>query len=288
MTSVALNSGKSTVPTRCKRALTHLRMAAARSRVASRLSLLLRNQFAHIVGQSLFQGFDPRENGEAWLCDVVLPQTHTFIDVGANFGNWAAPFLGLPVPNQRRAFLFEPAEFAVARLSERFGGMAGVEIIRAAVADVSGETTFFERPNGSEQSSLTPCDAQSGVRPRTVRVTKIDEEMESRGVEHVDVMKIDTEGYDLHVLRGSTRMLADHRVGVIQFEYNSPWSAAGSTLAGARNLLARYGYPTYLLRRTGLFEMDFDRYGEFFSYANFVAFSDDWASLLKPFVRGKI
>ena len=271
-----------------QRVLAHVRSAVARSRVGSRVSLMLRNQCAEIVGRSLFDGFEAHANGESLLCRTLRPHVRTFADVGANVGNWSAEMLDPPDGIDRRGILFEPAAYAVEKLRARCGGRRGVEIVQAAVSDAVGEATFFEGSDGSEQSSLLARDGDCGTRARTVRVTTIDREMEQRGIRRLGLLKIDTEGYDLHVLRGAAGMLAAQRVGVVQFEYNSPWRAAGNTLAAAVSLMDRFGYSVYLLRRGGLFRLDFDRYGEFFSYANFVAVSRDSRPLLTPLLRGTL
>ena len=55
-------------------------------------------------------------------------------------------------------------------------------------------------------------------------------------------MKIDTEGHDLTVLRGARTLLADHRVAVVQFEYNHRWVFARAFLRDAFDFLASLGY----------------------------------------------
>ena len=282
----SIQAFRSIVGAGCQSMLDRVRNTIAKSPLGSRLSLLLRNQCGLIVSRALFEGFDPNLNGELWLCKTVVSRIRTFIDVGANLGNWTALFVDSGLCN-RRGFLFEPSRYSVTRLTERFRQISDIEIVEAAVADFVGETSFFEGPSGCEQSSLLPSNSPEKVE-RSVCVTTIDRAMHEREVTEIDIMKIDAEGYDLHVLRGATQMLSRQKIGVIQFEYNSPWSLAGSTLAGARNLLCKCGYEVYLLRRNGLYEMDFDRYGEYFSYSNFVAFSANWAQLLKPMVRGRI
>jgi hypothetical protein len=77
------------------------------------------------------------------------------------------------------------------------------------------------------------------------------------------------------VIEGARRLLARRAIGVLQFEYNAPWLAAGRTLASTIRLLSDAGYRTFLLRRRGLVPFDVARYGEFASYANFVAVRGD-------------
>ena len=99
--------------------------------------------------------------------------------------------------------------------------------------------------------------------------------MASRGIETIDFLKIDTEGHDLHVLRGAAGLLERKAIGVIQFEYVDAWAPAGATLGAALDLLAGFGYRAFLLKREGLYHFDYKTFGEFFTYANFVAMHGD-------------
>lgn len=85
------------------------------------------------------------------------------------------------------------------------------------------------------------------------------------------MLKIDAEGYDLHVLLGARGLLESRRIGVVQFEYNAPWARAGSTLSFAFQLLRGAGYRVFLLKAGGLYRFEPDRVGEYFHYSNFVA-----------------
>ena len=57
----------------------------------------------------------------------------------------------------------------------------------------------------------------------------------------MDFLKIDAEGYDYLALCGATTLLREQRIGFIQFEYNSPWTLAGCTLAKALSFMEAFG-----------------------------------------------
>ena len=56
------------------------------------------------------------------------------------------------------------------------------------------------------------------------------------------MVKIDTEGFDLLVLRGAQRSLCDGRIGVIQFEYNWRWLPNHACLRDVFDLIADKPY----------------------------------------------
>jgi Methyltransferase FkbM domain len=59
-------------------------------------------------------------------------------------------------------------------------------------------------------------------------------------------MKVDVEGFELEVLRGSARALAEHRIGLIQLEWNAASKQAlGTDRRPVGDFLARHGYRLY-------------------------------------------
>ena len=52
-----------------------------------------------------------------------------------------------------------------------------------------------------------------------VATITIDALLAEQGITHVALLKIDTEGHDLAVLRGAAEAIRDRRVGLIQFEF---------------------------------------------------------------------
>ena len=51
-----------------------------------------------------------------------------------------------------------------------------------------------------------------------VQIRRLDEFCAVNGVDHIDYLKIDTEGADLDVLKGAEPMLADQRIDLIEVE----------------------------------------------------------------------
>ena len=239
------------------------------------LFLKLRNQILAVISHGLNDGIEMSNNGEAWLIAQIAPNAHFFIDVGANKGAWTAEFLSKTV-TRVQGIMYEPSSGASNFIKihrkhhERFDQ---VEVIESAISDRIGQTTFYEEPACGESSSIVPGFSRADAEPKQVAVTTLDAEIERRGISFVDILKIDAEGYDLHVLKGVTNSLKRGIIDVIQFEYNAPWALANSTLHEALEIFRRNQYRVYLLRSNGLQHFDYQKYGEFYRYANFVALS---------------
>jgi FkbM family methyltransferase len=223
----------------------------------------VRNHCDMLVGYHFAPSNHGDRNGEHWLLGTHGTEIRRFVDAGANVGDWAAEVLAR---NPRAAGVcIEPGLDAVQRLRAR---LPGVTVVEAAVGAEPGMLRFWEEPEAGERSSLVA--GQVHGQARDIRVTTIDAVLEARGWDSVDFLKIDVEGYDGLALHGARRTL-QAGAGVVQFEYNRPWARAGTTLGGTMSMLAAHGYETFVLRPQGLERFDYERFGEFFRYANFVA-----------------
>ncbi|MBD2093921.1 FkbM family methyltransferase [Trichocoleus sp. FACHB-591] len=267
--------------------LDYLHRVLGHSPFIVRLAILLRNQAQCIVNHHISEGADSLKNGEMWLVQLVAPSSFVFIDVGANLGNWSSYFLK-SAPKLKKGILFEPSDYTFSKLKDRFSLNKEIKIVKSAVSDKLGEMPFFEEPQAGETSSLVSGVSNSKSIKKIVPVTTLDIEVERYGLEYIDFLKVDAEGYDLHVLRGASSLLLAQKIGIIQFEYGRAWALAGSTLASASSMLENFGYEVFLLKKDGFYQIDYKVYGEYFAYSNFIAISPHRVSSLQPYFKGKI
>ena len=62
-------------------------------------------------------------------------------------------------------------------------------------------------------------DCWGSVKQRlSCKLDTIDEYCERAGVQHIDVLKCDTQGFELEVLRGASRMLKEKRIRLVYLE----------------------------------------------------------------------
>jgi FkbM family methyltransferase len=256
----------------------------AKSPFAVNLAIKLHNQCKSIIKYHLGESKYLDKNGEGWLARQIAAHSTTFIDVGANLGEWTEIFYN-EMSNNRLGLLFDPSPLAFQNLQNKFKNIPEIELINAAVSDIPGEMNFYENLNSFDKSSLVGDNNNSNLVKTKVKVTTLDIEITKRQLDYIDFLKIDAEGYDFHVLRGASNLLSRQLIGVIQFEYIGAWALANSTLIGAINLLKSYGYQIFLLKSSGLYKFDYDLYQEYFSYSNFVAISPAKFNLIESFIQ---
>ena len=168
---------------------------------------------------------DPTRNGEYWLIKQLIngsAGSGVLFDVGANVGDWSCRALDIAKTANKEFNLiaFEPCSATRDLLQSRLPANASVEVCAMALSSLEGEADFFSKGAGVGTNSLS---AISGSVAERVQLTTLDKFMERRNIERVAMLKIDTEGFDLNVLRGAGLALASGRIDLVQFEYNWRW-----------------------------------------------------------------
>jgi FkbM family methyltransferase len=247
--------------------------ALGRSRLATALAIKVKHQCDMVITARLSSGNVMSRSGEDWLVGLLAPSARNFVDVGANVGEWSQAF-ARRMTTPPKGLLFEPNPATAERLRQNLkqAGLEGLEVIEAAAGEKPGVARFFAEVAFGETSSLYSSSLRSDAEMVEIDVRKLDDELSTRGVDHVDFLKIDAEGHDFFALLGAEGHLARRAIGVVQFEYNAPWADAGATLTRAFGLLESHGYKVRLLRGESLFALDVRQVGEFFNYTNFVAY----------------
>jgi hypothetical protein len=88
-------------------------------------------------------------------------------------------------------------------------------------------------------------------------VMTLDEFAKSERIWQIDLLKIDTEGYDLEVLRGATRLLAEGAIKFVIAEVGfSPGDNRHVLFDDVRSLLIPFGY-----RLFGIYNQQLERSG---------------------------
>lgn len=187
----------------------------------------------NIVGQNLW---DDMASLAVSKCPVVF-------DVGANVGQ--------TVTRMRSRFpgctlhSFEPSPASFHRLMSNCAGIADVHLWNFALGSSRGEKRFLENFR-SDMSSFLPL-GESGwgevINETSVLVDTVDAFCAENEIQRIDILKSDTQGYDLEVLKGAQDMMASKRISLIYFEviFSDMYRGIGS-FSEAYELLVRNGF----------------------------------------------
>jgi FkbM family methyltransferase len=171
----------------------------------------------------------------------------TFFDVGANDGQTTLTAAKL-FPDAC-IFSFEPHPSTFERLVHATKDASKVKLVQCALG-ASIEDQIMHTYDSSLINSLLP-NAPYAVRfgqqssQIVVNCSTVDRFCSEQNIDKIDVLKIDTEGFDLEVLKGASSMLDRGAVSFIYFEFNDihpSKAASGGALAPIDEHLRRYRY----------------------------------------------
>ncbi len=198
------------------------------------------------------------------------------MDIGANKGWWTLELRRL-IGERGRWILVDPAAECCAILRK----ISGVEVIEAAVGEHAGKAKFYTPGDGSGFASLHKRHDSHArmehliLEEREVVVTTIDDILDRRGIEIVDMAKMDLEGHELFALRGAAQSLKTHRIRALTFEFGTSNVDSRTFFRDYFDLLTGYGYKIQRIYPGGKTVPVFEYYEdlEFFrGVTNYIAF----------------
>ena len=171
------------------------------------------------------------------LCPGFSPGM--IFDVGANVGKTVQQFLA-DFP-RTRLMAFEPDPHSYSKLSARIGSSARVQSFNIGLTDRACRLRF---DNSSPVSEIHAVAVDQTVETLPlIEFSTVDKVCDEYSVARIGLLKIDTEGHDLKVLRGATAMLTNKAIDVV-FAECSLWPG-NTTLVRFRDIeaeMTRYGY----------------------------------------------
>jgi FkbM family methyltransferase len=196
------------------------------------------------VGRMLYTDghFDPYETSavrqlvrKEWVC----------FDIGANVGYYSLLLSRLC----SKVYSFEPMPHTYSRLVRNLelNGVQNVTTFCQALGSSHGQLTMT---NSSGNSTGTAHISAAG--DFAVKVSTVDEMVDSMQIQRLDFIKSDVEGYECEVLKGGSRTFQRFRP-VILVEVNATMlSEFGATSNELVNLLRGWSYDLYIVGRQGL------------------------------------
>ena len=143
------------------------------------------------------------------------------MDIGANEGQFITELSKI---TEVEALCVEPGTDAYQRLKQHSRSLPGVEAVQLAIAETTGPQVFYESESDVGSSLIRPIPGQDSSWARTVGTTKVatarlDKVISDWG-RPLDLLKVDTQGTDLRVLRSAGELLAPDSIGAVLTEVN--------------------------------------------------------------------
>jgi FkbM family methyltransferase len=180
--------------------------------------------------------FHPRfDNVYIRLFARVSTDNMVIFDIGAHRGESIRAFIRL-FPGAK-IHAFEPDAENYNSLYESWGNAKNVYLNNSGMGNEKGEREFYNHLL-TTTSTFNKINAKSewvkfksrllNVEPEelvnasyAVRVEKLDDYVEENSLDHICILKLDTEGFELECLEGAKKILNEKKVDVIQIEGNN-------------------------------------------------------------------
>lgn len=174
----------------------------------------------------------------------LLREGDVFIDVGANIGTIAIPASKV-VGSAGNVLAFEPNPrvFAYLAGNAALNGCTNLQAVNSALGSSRGEIAFSDsRHDDTNRVGRAKPDQKAQAGSITVSIKLLDDF--TGNVDRVAVLKIDTEGYEKHVLEGANGTL--EKCDCVYFECNDAFFRTyGYTARDVFSLLEGKGFSVY-------------------------------------------
>ncbi len=177
-------------------------------------------------------------------------QIELIVDVGANVGETICRYL----TNFEHAQIiaFEPVQKTFAALQSKVGSNPRVCCMNLALGAIPGAALVHHQPY-SGLNSLSPAintEHPDCGRSEMVTVTTLDRIVQDNDIKHIDLLKIDTEHFELEVIRGAHQALLERRISFIYAEVSfNPEDKRHTLFSELDECLGRYHF-----QQVGFFE----------------------------------
>ena len=154
------------------------------------------------------------DHAERQLLRRILVPGAVAVDAGANIGIYSQ-FLARCVGPAGAVYSFEPAPENFERLRAVACAFSNMHASQAAVGERSGKSELYlsDTLNVDHRTYLTDNSARRVVQ---IEMVALDDYFEPG--QRVDFIKMDLQGYELHALRGASRVLADNPAAKLLLE----------------------------------------------------------------------
>jgi FkbM family methyltransferase len=195
-----------------------------------------------------FMGEYPGRDEQVHLSRELIRPGDTVFDVGANIGLWVMG-AALRAGKSGRVHAFEPLPEIYQSLKHNLtlNELGNVRAFEIGLSDAPGTATFYRAAHNN--SGMGSLGRRTGVdRETTISLTTLERHCEAEDVRRIDFMKVDVEGAELQVFRGSERLLRAEDAPVILYECSElltePFKVTATMI---KQQLRDYGYDVYRL-----------------------------------------
>lgn len=221
--------------------------------------------------------FHPDYNGEHHVLNQLKAlgvSPRTIFDIGANVGRWSSRVHSLWPDAQ--IHMFDPVPSVAAGLERTFAAVPQMHVHNCAVGAEDGTVDIHENLDRSSHSFVTRSATGEGKLVSGASAFKL------AGADHVELVKLDTEGFDLDIIHGFEPQLRAAQISFFQFEHHTHSASYGRQFGPTTAFLRDLGYRVGKIFPDGLREVEYGRNSWAYNVGpNFFAAAPDRADVFE-------
>jgi len=186
------------------------------------------------------------------LIRISLKPGDNAIDIGANIGLQSIR-MAQSVTKTGHVYSFEP----LAHLQNKFkrnialNKFENVTLFPFALSDAADEITYSINENNWNQGTFSLQHKNSGTTAQQITIKVADQLTEIQMLPHLELIKIDVEGFEFQVIKGLEKTIRKHKPRII-FEYdNNYWGVNGQNIGDCFEFLRGMNYDLYQITSVG-------------------------------------
>ncbi len=179
------------------------------------------------------------EAGTIAVLKGLLRPGDLFLDIGSNIGLMSlVASQAVGESGQVIAFEPQPDTFAVLKKNVDLNRCANVITVNEAIGAAAGQATIYSNLQRTASASLIPLDDEITTVQQT-NIESLSDFVSSHHVKSIRMMKIDVEGWELEVLKGAEKILAQADAPALCVEYSHLHANQGGCLEDIYRLIRR-------------------------------------------------
>ncbi|MDA1190429.1 MAG: FkbM family methyltransferase [Candidatus Poribacteria bacterium] len=217
-------------------------------------------KFTHLAMKQQMRRHGFYEPSTSRLLLRLLREGDTFVDIGAHFGYYTL-IASRVVGNRGRVLAVEGDGDNIAHLRRHIelNGAENVEVVHRILDADKRTREFWTNPDndgGHALWDIGECSvnvrSRRNPQPKSVETETLDATLDAHRIDHIQLLKIDTEGAEHAILQGATVALARGDIRFVIVEINEfALERMGSSQMALRAFAAERGYATYFPAQDG-------------------------------------
>ena len=207
----------------------------------------------------MFNNCDSKTNGEEHFFMSIKDKIQLIFDVGCRSDSEFIHFTG-------EVHYFDPVQDFIDKLKKQPNVNKASYFNSVGLGDESKELYYYPRYQ-SFHDRIHSCHASDASNKITLHIQKGYDYVTEKKIKGIDFLKIDTEGYELNVLKGFEGFLKN--VKVIQFEYGGTFLDNNTRLRDVTQYLEKQGFYNFSYLTTNGTERITD-FSDHYQYCNIV------------------